>query len=58
MRVQRAHRRVRSALPFDMDEVAFDEGFPSARSLRRAYRDRYGVTPIEMRERLFEDPAS
>lgn len=35
VRVQRAHRRVRSALPFDMDQVAFDEGFPSARSLRR-----------------------
>ncbi|WP_282783747.1 MULTISPECIES: helix-turn-helix domain-containing protein [unclassified Nocardia] len=57
VRVHRAHRRVRTALPFDMDTVAFEEGFPSARSFREAYRERYGLTPIEMRDKLFGDDA-
>ncbi|WP_306362224.1 helix-turn-helix domain-containing protein [Nocardia sp. CC227C] len=58
VRVHRAHRRVRTALPFDMDTVAFEEGFASARSFREAYRERYGLTPIEMRDKLFGDPAT
>ncbi|MRH87334.1 helix-turn-helix domain-containing protein [Nocardia sp. SYP-A9097] len=56
VRVNRAHQRIRTALPFDMDKIAFEEGFPSVRSFRQAYRERYGRTPVEMREKLFGHP--
>lgn len=53
IRVQRAHRRLSVALPVDMNRIAFEEGFPSVRRFREAYREHYGVTPAQMRERLF-----
>lgn len=58
VRVNRAHQRLRSALPVDVDRLAFEEGFPSTRSFRQAYRARYGHTPAEMREKLFGDNAA
>ncbi|WP_433728000.1 helix-turn-helix domain-containing protein [Nocardia sp. CA-129566] len=53
IRVERAHRRLSTALPVDMDRIAFEEGFPSTRRFREAYRERYGQTPAQMREQLF-----
>lgn len=58
VRVASAHQRLRTALPFDMDRLDFEEGFPSVRSFRQAYRERYGCTPAEMRDRLFGNPDS
>ncbi|MCU1640758.1 MAG: AraC family transcriptional regulator [Nocardia sp.] len=53
IRVERAHRRLSLALPVDMDRIAFEEGFPSTRRFREAYREHYGQTPAQMREQLF-----
>ncbi|MET9485428.1 helix-turn-helix transcriptional regulator [Nocardia sp. NPDC006630] len=53
IRVERAHRRLSIALPVDMDRIAFEEGFPSTRRFREAYREHYGQTPAQMREQLF-----
>ncbi|MFJ4649841.1 AraC family transcriptional regulator [Nocardia sp. NPDC088792] len=53
IRVERAHRRLSVALPVDMDRIAFEEGFPSTRRFREAYREHYGQTPARMREQLF-----
>ncbi|WP_330185751.1 AraC family transcriptional regulator [Nocardia sp. NBC_01503] len=52
IRVERAHRRLSVALPVDMDRIAFEEGFPSTRRFREAYREHYGRTPAQMREHL------
>ncbi|SUD49561.1 DNA-binding transcriptional activator FeaR [Nocardia otitidiscaviarum] len=57
VRVERAHQRVRTALPFNTDRVAFEEGFPSPRAFREAYRERFGMSPKQMREKLFGTPA-
>ncbi|WP_162240335.1 AraC family transcriptional regulator [Nocardia arizonensis] len=57
VRLERAHRRLRSALPVDIAEIARQEGFPSLRRFREAYRDHYGRTPAETREQLFGDTA-
>lgn len=53
IRVERAHRRLSKARPVDMDKIAFEEGFPSTRRFREAYREHYGRTPAETREQLF-----
>ncbi len=53
VRLERAHRRLSIALPVDMDRIAFEEGFPSPRRFREAYREHYGRTPAQMREQLF-----
>ncbi|MBU3062502.1 helix-turn-helix domain-containing protein [Nocardia sp. NEAU-G5] len=53
IRIERAHRRLSTALPVDMDRIAFEEGFPSTRRFREAYREHYGQTPARMREQLF-----
>jgi AraC-like DNA-binding protein len=53
IRVERAHRRLSTTLPVDMDRIAFEEGFPSTRRFREAYREHYGQTPAQMREQLF-----
>ncbi|WP_084497105.1 AraC family transcriptional regulator [Nocardia amamiensis] len=55
IRVQSAHRRLTTALPVDLDRIAFEEGFPSTRRFREAYREHYGRTPAETREELFGD---
>ncbi|MEV6067679.1 helix-turn-helix transcriptional regulator [Nocardia sp. NPDC052001] len=52
IRVERAHRRLLVALPVDMDRIAFEEGFPSTRRFREAYREYYGLTPVQMRARV------
>ncbi|MFE3193206.1 helix-turn-helix domain-containing protein [Nocardia sp. NPDC059240] len=53
IRVERAHRRLSVALPIDLDTIAFEEGFPSPRRFREAYRDHYGQTPAQARDQLF-----
>lgn len=53
VRVRRAHRRLTTALPVDLDTIAFEEGFPSTRGFREAYRKHYGCTPAETHDRLF-----
>ncbi|MFF2550538.1 helix-turn-helix domain-containing protein [Nocardia sp. NPDC058058] len=52
IRVERAHRRLSVALPIDMDRIAFEEGFPSTRRFREAYREHYGQTPARMRAQI------
>ncbi|WP_373862474.1 helix-turn-helix domain-containing protein [Nocardia acidivorans] len=52
IRVERAHRRLSVALPVDVDRIAFEEGFPSTRRFREAYREHYGRSPVQMREHL------
>ncbi|RDI46370.1 AraC-like protein [Nocardia mexicana] len=53
VRIERAHRRLSTTLPVDMDRIAFEEGFPSTRRFREAYREHYGQTPAQTREKLF-----
>lgn len=53
VRLDRAHQRLRTALPVELDRLAFEEGFSSTRSFRQAYRARFGSTPAEARERFF-----
>lgn len=55
VRLDRAHQRLLSTLPVDIESIALEVGFPSLRSLRDAYRNRHGRTPAEMREKVFSE---
>ncbi|MFC8043176.1 AraC family transcriptional regulator [Nocardia sp. NPDC057353] len=52
VRLARAHRRLCTALPVDLSELARETGFPSLRRFREAYREQYGRSPAEHRAEL------
>ena len=51
IRLERAIRLLEETV-YPMEVVASESGFTSAEQLRRVFRSRMGITPIEYRERF------
>ncbi|UAK30467.1 helix-turn-helix domain-containing protein [Nocardia asteroides] len=53
IRLDLARQRLSTPLPIDMDRIASEVGFTTARRFREAFQRQFGQTPAQLRDELF-----